>query len=76
MDREIDMDEYEAIESVSWKKWVGEYSDRLSAPSKSHLSEDGRTTLCGKAIPTYAEGYEVDWDAGYKADCKKCNKAQ
>ncbi len=60
------------MEAMNWQKWVGDYKDRLSAASKTHLTEDGTTTLCGKAIPDYYDGYEVQGQATYAADCKKC----
>jgi hypothetical protein len=64
------------MEAVNWKRWIGEYQDRLSAPSKTHLTEDGKITLCGKEIPVYEDCYEVEGQAAYNADCKKCvNKA-
>jgi len=62
------------VEGVNWQKWVGDYHDRLSAVSKTHLTENGLITLCGKKIPTYSEGYEVQGESQYKADCKKCKK--
>ena len=63
------------MDAINWQKWVGDYRDRLSAVSKTHLTDDGLTTLCGQKIPTYAEGYEVSGESQYKANCKKCKKA-
>ena len=64
------------MEGINWQKWVGEYKDRLGAPSKTHLTNDGITTLCGQSVPDYYNGYEVQGQATYTADCKKCcNKA-
>jgi len=61
------------MEGINWQKWVGDYKDRLSAPSKMHLTEDGKVTLCGKVIPDYYDGYEVEGEHSiYAADCKKC----
>ena len=59
-------------DAMSWQKWVGQYRDRLGAPSKTHLTEDGHTTLCGREVPTYADGYEVSYDSVYMTDCKAC----
>lgn len=64
--------------AVSWQKWIGEFSDRLSQESKTHgwgYDEDGEEVLlCGGNIPEYADGYEVQGQAEYRIDCKRCNK--
>lgn len=66
------------VGAVSWQKWVGEYKGRLGQESKTHgvtYNEDGEQVLiCGKAIPEYADGYEVQGQAEYHIDCKRCNK--
>ena len=60
--------------AVSWQKWVGAYRDRLGPPSKVHMCEgNGEFTLCGKKVPSYADGYEVQGEATISVDCKKCN---
>jgi hypothetical protein len=62
------------MDKVNWQKWVGDYKDRLSAVSKTHLTEDGIMTLCGLRVPAYADGYEVDFDAPWQVTCKKCGR--
>ena len=62
------------MEGINWQKWVGEYKDRLGEPSKTHLTDDGMTTLCGRSIPSYYDGYEVEEASAYAVDCKRCRR--
>ena len=52
------------MEAVVWRKWVGEYQDRLGAESKVHgweQRDDGsEVLLCGPDVPSYQDGYEVE----------------
>ncbi len=63
--------------AVSWQKWVGAYRDRLGPPSKVHLCDsNGEFTLCGKKVPSYADGYEVQGESTSFISCAKCNAKQ
>ena len=63
--------------AVSWQKWVGVYKDRLGPESKIHMCEgDGEFTLCGKKVPSYKDGYEVQGESTSFISCTKCNAKQ
>ena len=66
------------MEAVVWKKWVGEYQDRLGAESKVHgweQRDDGsEVLLCGPDVPSYQDGYEVEGASVYTINCKRCLK--
>ena len=59
------------MEGIVWKKWVGEYKDRLGAESKTHATFDGNKTECGRVVPQHeaVEGVSLLW-----VNCKKCRK--
>lgn len=62
-----------ADEAIRWAKWVAPYYDHLGSLSKTHLvSGDGKTTLCGRQVPSEADAYEIEGDSIWTADCKRC----
>jgi hypothetical protein len=62
------------MEAISWQKWVGVYRDRLGPESKIHLCDSkGEFTLCGKKVPTYENGFEVQGEPAAAVDCKRCS---
>lgn len=66
------------MEAVVWQKWVGEYEDRLGAESKVHgweQQDDGsEVLLCGRDVPSYQDGYEVQGASAFRINCKRCLK--
>ena len=66
------------MEAVVWQKWVGEYEDRLGAVSKVHgwdQQDDGsEVLLCGRDVPSYQDGYEVQGVSVFTINCKRCFK--
>jgi hypothetical protein len=66
------------MEAVVWQKWIGEYQDQLGAESKVHgweqLDDGSEVLLCGRNVPSYQDGYEVQGASVFSINCKRCKK--